>query len=75
MNKIVKSSGGVIGLTQDPTSLVKWSLCGPLVSQMLKDFMGGYSDTTPDCFHHDEGTKQQSDFLHDVQNLSDVIRS
>lgn len=26
-------------------------------------------------FHHDEGTKQQIDFLHDVQNLSDAIRS
>ena len=78
MNKIVKSSGGVIGLTEDPTSLVKWSLCGPLVSQMLEDFIGEvgeYSDTTSDFFHHDEGTKQQTDFLFDVQSLTNVIRS
>ena len=75
MNKIVKSSGGVIGLTQDPTSLMKWSLCIPLVNQMLEDFWGEYSDIISDFFHHDEGNKQQIDFLYDVQNLTDVIRS
>ena len=77
MNKIIKGSGGVIGLTQDPASVMKWSVCGPEVSKRLEDFKlasGAKAADECDFFHHDELVKRQDDFLRDVKSLVDVMR-
>lgn len=75
LNKIIKGTGGIIGLTQDTVSLVKWSLCGPILSELIEDFKQSIWDENTDVFHHDEGKKRQLSFAADVRNLIDVIRS
>ncbi|KAJ8875536.1 hypothetical protein PR048_023431 [Dryococelus australis] len=53
-NVITKGSGGAIGLTEDPTSLRRWSLAGPEVWRMLNEFMlpeSGEGDYIP---HHEQ---------------------
>ncbi len=78
LNKELKESGGIIGLTQDPASLMNWSVCGPEVSKRLEDFrMASEAEKNDDDYdfcHHDEKLKRQADFLSDVKSLTDVIR-
>ena len=74
--KLEVVSQPVIGLTQDSTSLVKWSLYGLVLSQLTQDFNESRSwEEGTDVFHHDEGKKQSSNFAQDVRTLIDVIRN
>ena len=34
-NKILKADGGVIGILDNPTALLKWPICGPVISEIL----------------------------------------
>ena len=73
--KLEVVSQPVIGLTQDSTSLVKWSLYGLVLSQLTQDFNESRSwEEDTDVFNHDEGKKHSSDFAQDVSTLADVIR-
>ena len=55
-NALVKGSGGVIGLMQNPVAFRKWLLAGLeqgwLIEEFEKQFLESKDD---DNFHHDEG--------------------
>ena len=35
--KILKTDGGVIGIYGNPTTLLKWAICGPVINEILKE--------------------------------------
>ena len=37
-NKVVKGDGGAIGLTENPSQLLRWMICGPEVSGLINEF-------------------------------------
>ena len=75
---MLKGTGGVIGLTHDPESHIKWSLYGPILNHLITEFeddSGKTNEHDSDVVHHDEGRKRQYDFSVDVRNVVDAIRS
>ena len=78
LNKMLKGTGGEIGLTHDPESHIKWSLYGPILNHLITEFeddSGNTNEHDSGVFHHDEGRKRQYDFSGDVRNVVDAIRS
>lgn len=78
-NKIVKGSGGAVGLTENPVAFRRWMLSGPEMSRLLKQFEEEYlpDDDTgiPEYFqHHEQGLSTQKTFQRQVVSLSDTIR-
>ena len=78
-NKIVKGSGGAVGLTENPVAFRRWMLSGPEMSRLLKQFEEEYlpdDDTEiPENFqHHEQGLSTQKTFQRQVVSLSDTIR-
>ena len=58
-NLMVKRSGGVVGLTENPAAFRKWMIAGPEQVQIIKYFMTQYSPDIPvKHYHHEEN------FLH-----------
>ena len=62
-NEVVKSSGGAIGLTENPSALRKWMVSGPEQARLLKEFEKEHLliiavDSESD-FHHEEGFPAQ----------------
>ena len=41
-NKIVKGSGGAVGLTENPVAFRRWMLSGPEMARLLKQFEEEY---------------------------------
>ena len=35
--KMLKADGGVIGIFDNPTALLKWAICRPVISEILKE--------------------------------------
>ena len=78
LNRILKGTDGIIDLTQDHQSLIKWSLYGSLLNKLIMDFQAKKFATKQegaDCFYHDEGQKHQEAFFTDVRNLVDTIQN
>ncbi|XP_048577134.1 uncharacterized protein LOC5514185 [Nematostella vectensis] len=77
-NKIVKSAGGAVGLTENPTAFRRWMLSGPETTRLLQQFEGQYLDDTDsetgDRTNHETGLSSQKTFKIQVNNLIDVIR-
>ena len=78
-NKIVKSTGGFKGLTENPSALKRWMVTGPELARILKEFDDQYhisGDDDDDVhLHHQEGHSAQISFQNQVKNLIKVIES
>ena len=64
-NKIVNTYGGVIGILDNPTALLKWATCGPVISEILKEEKDGI---LPKLHHEDtasfeKGFSQRQRFI------------
>ena len=51
-NALVKGSGGAISLTKNPGVLRRWTVAGPKIVQITKEFEGEYSVIAKQQ-HHD----------------------
>ena len=73
-NALVEGSGGAIGLTGNPGALKKWTVAGPEIVRITKEFEGdrGHS-VTANQQHHDQQPRVQQNFLKDVTSLVTVI--
>ena len=60
-NKILKTDGGVIGILDNPTALLKWAISGPAISQMLKEES---NDNLPEL-HHEDTSSYEKGFRQD----------
>jgi len=61
-NEIVKSVGGAVGLTENPSAFRKWMESGPEQVRLLKEFECQYFSNLSDVksgFHHKEGFSTQ----------------
>ncbi|KAK3733417.1 hypothetical protein QZH41_012174, partial [Actinostola sp. cb2023] len=80
-NKNVKSSGGAVGLTENPVAFRRWMLSGPELARLLQQFEDQYllSDNDPEnprnLSNHETGKAAQVTFQRQVNNLSDVVRT
>ena len=68
MNACIKGDGGAVGLTDNPSVLLRWMVAGPEVARSIQEFeiSSKKSDNTR---HHDQTTSVQVSFIKDVQSL------
>ena len=78
-NKVLKGSGGVIGLTENPTALKQWMVSAPELARIIDEFerqvKGTINDPESDEQLHQESCSTQLIFQKHVQNLVGVIKS
>lgn len=56
-NACVKDEGGEIGLTEDPTALLRWMVAGPEMARVVREFLDGVHNKDSDAgTHHHEDT-------------------
>ena len=78
-NRYVKSSGGCIGLTENPIAFRRWMLSGPELSRLQKQFEEEYlADVDPEnpmnFQNHEQGPAAQKTFQGQVRNLGNIFR-
>ena len=56
LNEQMKADGGIVGLTDNPTALLRWITAGPEVQQILHEFENSFKSTNekPKLQHHDQ---------------------
>ena len=76
-NAKVKGKGGVIGLTENPTALERWLICGPEIAKCLSEFESQTTrhETSAIHLHHEEGFAAQTKMQQQVESLIDVINT
>lgn len=74
-NDLLKGSGGIIGLTENPASLRRWIVAGPEQARLLKEFESQLSPDTGESHwqHHEQFLSVQESFKKNVQDLCDTI--
>ena len=74
-NKIVKSSGGVVGITNNPAALRRWMLSGPELARCVNEFQDEYfnEDGEHQNTHHEQAHSIQATFQKQVINLAETI--
>ena len=76
-NALVKGEGGVLGLTESPSALRRWTVGGPEVARMIVEFENAVQNEkvhTTSEKHHDATPAVQRKFLKDVQALTQIMR-
>ncbi|EDO32802.1 predicted protein [Nematostella vectensis] len=80
-NKIVKSAGGAVGLTENPTAfryseLINISMSLRIINDMVyyRQYLDDTDSETGDRTNHETGLSSQKTFKIQVNNLIDVIR-
>ena len=74
-NRIVKSSGGVVGITNNPAALRRLMLSGPELARCVNEFQDEYfnQDGEHQNIHHDQAHSIQATFQKQVINLAEAI--
>ncbi|WAR30058.1 LOW QUALITY PROTEIN: hypothetical protein MAR_003626 [Mya arenaria] len=69
-NAILKGDGGLIGITESPKTLQRWTIAAPEITRMLTEMeesKQGYEN------HHEQATNTQNRFIQNVHALKDVM--
>ena len=66
-NKIVKIDGGVIGILDNPKTLINWAVSGPVISNMLKFQLD--HDCSEELNHHEDTASFEKQFCDDQEAL------
>ena len=76
-NAVIKGEGGAVGVTEDPSALRRWSVAGPEVSHLVKQYqVESEAKETPEHTHHHEQTPHaQRVFLERVHKLYQVLEA
>lgn len=61
-NAHIKASGGAVGLTQDPSSLRRWTIGGPEICRVLHEFEEPLIETSSSECHHEAYNSFQKNF-------------
>lgn len=73
--QLIKGDGGAIGLTKNPSQLLRWMICGPEVSRLINEFQTSEELTKksqsegPDLRHHEQMSGVQATFQKQVKAL------
>ena len=74
-NKIVKSFGGVVGITNNPAALRRLMLSGPELARCVNEFQDEYFNEHGEHqnTHHDQAHSIEATFQKQVINLAETI--
>ena len=73
-NAVVKSDGGAIGITENPSALLRWMTAGPEVCQLVTDYEEkSKGQDKEQILHHEDIPSAQKRFHNEVLNLSASI--
>lgn len=73
-NKLVKCSGGAVGLTENPSAFRTWMIAGPEQARLLTEFEEQFMESmSHDNQHHEQTPSLQKAFKRQVNSLSEVI--
>ena len=72
-NRLVKTDGGVIGITENETALLRWMTSGPEISQLVKSYEVSANDNSKKTSHHDDIPSEQKKFLRGVNEMTETI--
>jgi hypothetical protein len=74
-NGAIKGDGGAVGLTENPSALRRWMVCGPEMARLIGEFESSMegNQKTSNLLHHEQTPQAQRDFLKDVKSLTNVI--
>ena len=73
-NKLVKGSGGAVGLTENPSAFRTWMVAGPEQARLLVEFEGQFLDTVDqNCLQHEQSCLTQATFKKQVKSLCEVV--
>ncbi|KAJ8333969.1 hypothetical protein SKAU_G00412880 [Synaphobranchus kaupii] len=74
-NAVIKTDGGAIGITEDPSALRRWMVAGPEVSHLVAQYEAASEakETSEHASHHEQTQRAQKVFLERVKNLSHVM--
>ena len=65
-NKILKDDGGIIGILDNPTALLKWAICGPVICHMLEnEEEENGNEGLFSSLHHEDNDAFEKKFQHD----------
>ena len=62
---MLKADGGVIGILDNPTALLRWAICRPVISEILKE----KEDRNLPELHHEDTESFEKDFRKDRDSL------
>ncbi len=75
-NKIVKGSGGAVGLTENPSAFHRWMVAGPEQARILTEFEHQLLESKERSDQqHEQSYSNQQLFMKQVKSLSEVISS
>ena len=77
-NATTKDDGGIVGLTQDTDSLLRWALAGPETICIISEFkysITGNEETSSNTKHHEQTQAHRKRFVYQVKSLVQVIQS
>ena len=74
-NALIKGDGGAVGLTDNPSALLRWMIAGPEVARAIEEFRDGHQHwgRREDTRHHDQTPRVQTSFAKDVRALVRII--
>ena len=74
-NALIKGDGGAVGLTNNPSALLRWMIAGPEVFRVVEEFHKelDYSACKTNTGHHDQAPTVQATFGKDVLSLISVM--
>ena len=72
MNACIKGDGGAVGLTENPSALLRWMVAGPEIARCIQEFEVREEKGEKTC-HHDQTASVQNSFLKDVRSLVTVF--
>ena len=74
-NALIKGDGGAVGLTDNPSALLRWMIAGPEVARAIEEFRDGHQHwgRREDTRHHGHTPIVQTSFTKDVRALVSVI--
>ena len=74
-NALIKGDGGAVGLTDNPSALLRLMIAGPEVARAIEEVQDGHQHwgRREDTRHHDQTPSVQTSFVRDVRTLVSVI--
>ena len=73
-NKVVKGDGGAIGLTEDPSALLRWMVAGPELTRLTFEFESNAAkDKTLSRKHHKQSPSVQWTLVGEVKALVAIM--
>ncbi len=72
LNQLIKGDGGAVGLTENPSALLRWMVAGPEIARAINEF-----DTTHhkyDTKHHGQSNTVQEEFKDNVKEMVNLLK-